>query len=401
MYLMKTTFFCFALLLATSIGYSQTNDTLKSVYKNTSDLLMEKDARLTIGGYAQIDYNQPISGDVNKNGTLDVHRMVLLFGYKFNSRTQFITELEFEHVSEVFVEQAFLDYKINRFINFRGGLLLVPMGIINEYHEPTVFNGVERPEIDNIITPTTWREIGFGFTGHIPMASLKYQLYLVNGFNGYDKEDGALISGSKGFRSARQKGAESYISTPNYSAKVEYYGFRGLNLGLATYAGKSQSYLYNNLDESSEAGIASADSSTVMLTMIGVDARWNYKGIGIKGQMYYSNIGNSDAYNTFTGKDLGSAMLGYYGELSYNVFRLMSKQKTELVPFIRYEHFNTHQKVEGSIVANDNYSKDFISAGLGWKITSGAVIKADMQWSRSKVETAYNKIFNAGIGIQF
>ncbi|MFA6403855.1 MAG: hypothetical protein WCX31_19835 [Salinivirgaceae bacterium] len=398
---MKSFLFCFAFSIVNLISFSQNNDTLNSVYKNTSDLLMDKDARLTLGGYAQIDYNQPISGDVKKLGTLDVHRMVLLFGYKFNNRTQFITELEFEHVSEVFVEQAFLDYKINRFINFRGGLLLVPMGIINEYHEPTVFNGVERPEVDNILSPTTWREIGFGITGNFPIASLKYQLYLLNGFNGYDKEDGALLSGSKGFRNARQKGAESYISSPNYSAKVEYYGFRGLNLGLATYIGKTQSYLYNDLDNNSELDIATADSSTVMLTMLGVDARWNYKGFGVKGQMYYSNIGNSNAYNTFTGKDMGSAMLGYYGELSYNVFRLVPKIKTELVPFIRYERFNTHEKVEGSLVANDNYSKNFISTGLGWRITPGAVIKVDMQWSRSKAEATFNKMFNAGIGIQF
>jgi hypothetical protein len=260
---------------------------------------------------------------------------------------------------------------------------------------------VERPEIDNILSPTTWREIGFGFTGHIPMASLKYQLYLVNGFNGYDKEDGALINGSKGFRSARQKGAESYISSPNYSAKVEYYGIRGLNLGLAAYFGNSQSYLYNNLDESDKAGIAAADSSTVKLAMIGIDTRWNFKGFGVKGQLYYSNIGNSGAYNTFTGNDIGSAMVGYYGELSYNVFRLMPKMKTEWVPFIRYEHFNTHQEVEGSLEANDKYFKDFIFAGLGWKITPGAVIKADMQWSRSKADATFNKMFNAGIGIQF
>jgi hypothetical protein len=98
---------------------------------------------------------------------------------------------------------------------------------------------------------------------------------------------------------------------------------------------------------------------------------------------------------------MGSAMLGYYGELSYNVFRLVPKIKTELVPFIRYEHFNTHEKVEGSLVANDNYSKNFISTGLGWRITPGAVIKVDMQWSRSKAEATFNKMFNAGIGIQF
>jgi hypothetical protein len=112
--------------------------------------------------------------------------------------------------------------------NFKGGLLLIPMGIVNEYHEPTTFNGVERPLIENRITPTTWREIGFGITGTVLPASLKYQAYVVNGFNGYDGD--ANLTGSKGFRSGRQKGAESYISSPSFTGKIEYFGIRGLNM---------------------------------------------------------------------------------------------------------------------------------------------------------------------------
>ena len=126
----------------------------------------------------RIDYNQELSQHNMVTGELDVHRMVLLFGYKFNDRTQFFTEIEYEHVQEVYVEQAFLDFKINNYIHFRGGLMLIPMGIVNEYHEPPGFNGVERPLVDKYIVPTTWREIGVGFTGNLPTATLKYQLYI-------------------------------------------------------------------------------------------------------------------------------------------------------------------------------------------------------------------------------
>ena len=80
-------------------------------------------------------------------------RMVLLFGYKFNDKVQFVTEIELEHVEEVYVEQAFLQYSLNDHVNLRGGLMLVPMGIINEYHEPTTFNGVDRPSVDKSIVP--------------------------------------------------------------------------------------------------------------------------------------------------------------------------------------------------------------------------------------------------------
>ena len=104
-----------------------------SIQGNTAQRLMAQNQKLSIGGYGTIDYNQKLSNDEMSTGKLDVHRMVLMFGYKFNPRTNFITELELEHVSEVYVEQAFLNYRINDYFNFRAGLMLIPMGITNEY----------------------------------------------------------------------------------------------------------------------------------------------------------------------------------------------------------------------------------------------------------------------------
>ncbi len=97
---------------------------------------------LTIGLYAQIDYNQPINSGVRQNGKMDVHRLVTFLGYRFNSRTHFISEIEVEHVKEIYIEQAFINYAIRPQLNIRAGLMLIPMGIINEYHEPPTFNGV-------------------------------------------------------------------------------------------------------------------------------------------------------------------------------------------------------------------------------------------------------------------
>ena len=113
------------LLILTGIftGVSaQTKDSLPNVYLNSADNQLMNNSRLNIGGYGEIHYNQPLSSGTRNNGSLDVHRMVLMFGYKFNDRAQFVSEIEFEHVGEVDVEQAFLQYKINNYINFRGGL---------------------------------------------------------------------------------------------------------------------------------------------------------------------------------------------------------------------------------------------------------------------------------------
>lgn len=384
---MKTLLAAVALLVGMHAVFAQ----------NTAEVLMSSDQKLTIGGYAQIDYNQKFSSDTRYNGTLDVHRMVLMFGYRFNEKTQFIAEVEYEHVQEVYIEQAFLNYQINDWLNFRGGLMLIPMGIINEYHEPTTYNGVERPNLDSNISPTTWREIGAGFSGRFQGLNLKYQLYAVNGFNGY--YGAGTLKGSNGFRSGRQKGAESFMSSPNLAAKVDYYGVPGLKLGLSGYFGNTQSTLYNGLDTDDALAEAKADSSVVGISMVGVDAAYSLKGLVLKGQLYHASVSNTREYNAFTGKDLGSALFGYYVEAGYDLLSAKNSEQ-KLVPFVRYEQYNTHQKTAG-IAKNAAYDRTDITAGLGWWLTSGAVLKADVQWFGNEASDTKTKQLNLGIGIWF
>lgn len=379
------------------------NEDSQNQYTNAADNLLAKDAKLTIGGYGEVHYNQPLSSETSNNGKLDVHRIVMLFGYQFNDRTQFITELEFEHVKEVYVEQAFLQYKLNDFINFRGGLMLIPMGIINEYHEPTTFNGVERPLIDKYIAPTTWREIGIGAQGNIIPASIKYQLYVVNGFSSYN--GAPTMRGKDGLRKGRQKGAESFMSSPNLTGKVEYYGIRGLNIGLSGYFGNTQSTLYDGISNDDNNAIASADSSIVGVSMFGADARYTTKGFTFRGQLYMTNLSNTANYNMFTAddgtpNDLGSSMFGYYAEIGYNVLRPVASVKSELIPFVRIEQYNTQNSIEDQ-QANPAYNNRVITTGLTWKITPGSVVKADMQFIKSEADNKYSPTFNAGFGVMF
>ena len=133
-----------ALAMITSMAFAQ-QDTKQDSLRVMNRLTYNNQSRLTIGGYAQIDYNEP---DGNKPGNLDVHRLVMLFGYNFTDKVSFLTEIEFEHVKEVYVEQAFVNYSFSTAFNIRGGLMLVPMGYVNEFHEPPVFYGTERPLTD-------------------------------------------------------------------------------------------------------------------------------------------------------------------------------------------------------------------------------------------------------------
>ena len=385
--------------------FAQNNDSITNTYKNSAEKMLLDKPGLLIGGYGEVHYNQPILKNQFDLGTVDVHRLVMFLGYNFSSKTQFVSEIEVEYAKEVWVEQMFIQHKLNKYMNFRAGLLLVPMGIINEYHEPTTFNGVERSVIDNKIAPSTWREIGFGFQGNIMQAKTRYQLYLVNGFNGYDGTT-AMFSGSKALREGRQKGSKAYIQKPSFTGKIEYYGIKNLNIGLSGYFGKSHSRLHSNLSKDSVVQLQRADSSIVGISMFGLDARYNIAGIRLTGQLYYTSISNTNQYNVFTSKDgnpndMGSTMIGYYAEAGYNVFKSFTGTKTELMPFIRYEAYNTHQSVVEPVVKNKSYSNTIITTGLTFTITKGVVLKADFQFYKSELEEEYNKMFNAGIGVMF
>ncbi|MFB6306369.1 MAG: hypothetical protein ABEH43_05180 [Flavobacteriales bacterium] len=357
-----------------------------------------KNAPLSIGAYGEDHYHQPMGSDKRYNGTMDVHRLVPFLGFNFNKNVSFFTELEIEHVDEIYVEQAFIDYRINRFMTFRSGLLLMPMGIINEYHESTTFFSVERPGMDHDIIPTTWRELGAGLTGNIYSASLRYQLYAVNGFKSYDNGSGTL-GGGESFRGGRQKASKSTISSPNVTGKVEYYGIKGLRVGLSGYFGKTQSTLYHGANSDMEKR---ADSTVVGLNMLAADFRYRIKGLKLRGQYVYGKMNNVAEYNSFTGSDLGASMSGYYVTAGYNVLNLCKKNKNQdITVFARYENYDTHNSVTGEMKENKAYDRSTITFGANYTIAKGAVLKADYQIREDGTDKDLPNMFNAGIGFWF
>jgi hypothetical protein len=381
---MKFKFFSIAVfLVTTAFAQMSKQDSLRVANR----IMYNNSSNLTIGGYAQIDYNEP---DGKTPGNLDVHRLVMLFGYKFNDKVSFLTEIEYEHVKELYVEQAFVNYNVNSNFNIRGGLMLVPMGIINEYHEPPIFYGVERPLIDHDLVPTTWRELGIGVTGKFDNLSLRYQAYIFNGMISY-KDGSGTIRGSDGLRKGRQKGAESIVNSPNLSMKFDYYGILGLKLGLAGYFGKTQS------DDTSIEG------STVGISMIGLDARYQYQNLELRGQYIFTSLSDTDAYNTLTGKDLGSQMNGYFAEIAYNIMPFIHKDTPKrLVVFSRYEQYNTQSETAGNLVANKAYDRNNITLGVDFNIATGVALKMDYQWFDNAIpNNDLKNQFNAGIGVMF
>ena len=190
---------------------------------------------VSIAGYGEMLYEnfaaQDESGQgVNQGTQLDFLRAVVYFGYRFNEKFLFNSEIEVEHANEIGVEFAYVDYLAHPALTLRGGLLLVPMGLTNEFHEPTSFFSARRPETESRLLPSTWRENGFGVVG--TAGRFNYRAYVVNGL------DAAGFS-SNGLRGGRQKGSKAQFTDPAFVGRLDVTPMPGVLVGGSVYVGDS------------------------------------------------------------------------------------------------------------------------------------------------------------------
>ncbi|HET6267246.1 MAG TPA: hypothetical protein VFG11_05970, partial [Acidobacteriota bacterium] len=195
---------------------------------------------VSLAGYGEMLYenfgaNDQSGVDSSREDQIDFLRGVIYFGYRFNDRFLFNSEIEFEHANtgdggEAGIEFAFLDFRAADPITIRGGMVLIPMGLINEFHEPNVFLGAQRPLTETRIIPTTWRENGVGIVGRKGM--FDYRAYLTNGFNSAGFTDDGLAGG-------KQEGALAKIRTPSFAGRLDVTPTEGLYLGASVFAGES------------------------------------------------------------------------------------------------------------------------------------------------------------------
>ncbi len=186
-----------------------------------------------IGGYGELHYNNWEFPDGSKFRELDFHRFVLFFGYDFTDRIRFHSELEIEHAfvednndgsgetapGAVELEQAYIEFDLTDNMETKGGLFLIPVGILNETHEPTTFYGVERNPIEKNIIPTTWWEGGAALTGRFGSTGLSYDLTVTSG-----------LDGGTNIRGGRQKVAKATANDLAYTGRLKYTGVPGLEL---------------------------------------------------------------------------------------------------------------------------------------------------------------------------
>lgn len=362
------------------------------------------DQGISIGGYGETIGQFREDGD----NTLDALRAVLYFGYKFNDRIIFNSEIEFEHGTtsstsasssgEVSVEFSYLDFLLTEPANLRGGLVLAPFGIINEVHEPTTFFGVLRPDVETFIIPTTWREIGAGifggFSEYVP-GELTYKAYVINSFD----SRGFTASSNRG---ARQKGNRALTNDVGFISRMEYDPVPGLKFGGSVFLGNTgQNQSVNNPDSP-----LNGKKIDGFFQMYEGDVQVQYRGFEGRSLLVWTFLDDADlinANNGFVGDEsVGSQQWGWYAVGAYNILSLtdFGQYFQYFAPFIRYEKLNTQYRVPNGFFSDPANDRQNLTFGINYKPIPQVVIKADYKWNDNEAGTAKNQ-FNIGLGYVF
>lgn len=183
-----------------------------------------------IGGYGELHFNKlDGEGGAADKDELDLHRFVLFLGHRFNERMRFFSELEVEHSiagegkkGEIELEQAYLEFDFNDSQRAKAGVFLVPVGIINETHEPASFYGVERNPVEKDIIPATWWGGGAALSGQLG-AGFSYDLAL---------QEGLATTAAKDYkpRDGRQKTSEARATDFATTARLKWTGLPGIEI---------------------------------------------------------------------------------------------------------------------------------------------------------------------------
>jgi len=238
----------------------------------------------TIGGYGELHYNNWTYDSGEKFREIDLHRFVLFFNHEFNDSIRLFTELEIEHAlagegknGEVEVEQAYVQFDLNDNTQLNGGVFLIPVGILNETHEPPTFYGVERNPIEKNIIPATWWEGGAMFSGQYE-SGLSYDLAVHSGLN---VESDPAESKFANIRSGRQKTSNAVADNLAATARLKYTGMPGLTLSGTVQYQDDISQTANDGIDSATLFEAHARYTVADITLTGLIAQWDIDGTAV------------------------------------------------------------------------------------------------------------------------
>ena len=338
---------------------------------------------VSIAGYGEMlyeNYRDPVGG-----AQLDFLRAIIYVGYRFNEKFLFNSEIELEHANEASVEFAYIDYLVHERLGVRGGMLLIPMGLVNEFHEPTVFIGARRPETERRIIPSTWRENGAGVHGSVDR--ITYRAFVINGLE-------ASGFGAGGIRGGRQKGSKAQAQDLAFVGRVDATPTPGVLLGGSLYAGGSGQGQIQ----------VEGREFNVQATIVDLHAQVQIRGLDLRGLYARAHISDAAELNAAQGltgtAGVAETMTGEYVQVGYDVLSQVATGGVALTPYYRHEQVDTQAAMPAGFARSLTTDITLNTLGVELKPIPNVVVKADYQWISNRAGSGRDQ-FNLNLGYAF
>jgi hypothetical protein len=400
----------FSILISVSANAQYKTNAQNLVLTNEDSLHSGNNQNKTvISGYGDAVYQR----DFNlQQSTATLERAVLFVGHRFNEKISLFTELEIENAKveggeggEVAMEQAYLKFNLKPNQYLVAGLFVPRIGILNENHLPVNFNGVERPIVETLIIPATWRELGVAFYGTLNNLPLTYDVGLMNGLNSAGFQHGS------GIREGRAEGSNAPANNLAVTAAVQY-NISNFKFQVSGYAGGTVGL---NPRDADSLGLSNGAFGTP-LYLGEADVQFAKNGFSSKALATYISYSDADKVNAAYANNIGSGMYGAYLELAYDL--LHKQQKTaQFITFIRGEmlDMNSSLPAEPKGIYDGTEKQTHIIAGFSYLPIPNVVVKADVRIMHTGPQNPElvnpepnalpykqnNQFFNIGIGYSF
>lgn len=342
-----------------------------------------------VGGYGELHYANAEDGD----DELDQHRMVVGVGYDYSDSVTFDMEIDYEHAAtELELEFAQINFLISDALSARAGVVLLPVGALNDTHEPTLFYSVERPYVQKYVIPTTWNGGGAGIFGRLS-GGVSYGLYLVGGLDAHG------FTGDGGIRDGRVVVGEAIANDLALVGRVSATPVKGLTLGASGYQGDSGQDTHD-FDGNAAVSILEADAAL------------RVKALEIKSTVASVNIDDTGALNAHFANEammeglsssevVGEEIFGWNLEGALHLYTGAPKRFLhDVVAFARYEAFNTQESMAAGYSADPANDREVVTGGVAYFPVSEVAIKLDVEsWSNQADEDW--TVVNAGLAFVY
>lgn len=351
------------------------------------------DNRLSLFGYGELLYTRPRHNASEAMAT--ARRGVLGFAYRFNEHTRFAAELEIENAvvsasdqGEVAFEQLYIEHDINERLTAKAGLFLLPIGYMNESHEPTRYYGVTRNLVETAIIPTTWREMGVGLQGTTGQG-LRWNAGMVTSFDLNKWPTDSAETKKSPLGAIHQEGQLAKAASVAYYGALNYDGIPGFNMGGSLFSGGIGQ---------KQATIATPNAR---VTLAEVHAKWQvqrWELAALAAQGQFQGVGAFNASGASGSNPVPDQFRGWYAQAAYRLWR---QGDYSLVPFARYERVNTAVGFSGlplGIAPTTDPDTRVITLGASFYLHPQVVLKVDTQryFNNSQLDRV-----NLGVGFHF